>query len=207
MNRKILLVVASCALASQVYAGGNTVSLVETVVPVPYVAESHVEEAHHPASKYYVVVKGMTVLGADSTHGHDTLEGDQGYGVGIDVGYRIGNGFAVEYDFSYSTNTVIETDLEGTSHEGDASYSTQALFLVYTHHLTDTVGLFVKAGYEYETEVIDDLGIDSDADGFAYALGLEYAMNTHYTMLVEYESADIEGPRGDAVFVGMMYNF
>jgi len=204
MNKKILTVLAICGLSAQLFAGGDIAPVVEPVVEVP-----HVEEVSHDThgSNFYVIVKGLTILGDDVAHGHDTLDGDQGYGFGIDLGYRIGNGFALEYDFSYATNTVTETDEAHHTHDADATYYTHAIHLVYTYHLTHTLGVFVKGGYEYETEEIEDLHIDSNADGFAYGVGLEYAVNDHYTLMAEYEGSDIEGPRGDAIFVGVMYNF
>jgi len=202
MKKKILTVLAVCGLGTQLFAGGNiTQGEVEPVVDV-----AHHEEASH-GSDFYVIAKGLTILGDDVAHGHDTLDGDRGYGFGLDLGYRIGNGFAIEYDFSYATNTVTETDAHHHSHEADATYYTHAIHLVYTYHVTHEFGVFVKGGYEYETEEIKDFHIDSHADGFAYGVGLEYAVNDHYTMIVEYEGSDIEGPRGAAVFVGVMYNF
>ena len=203
MNKKILSVLATCSLATQLYAGGNIVPVEEPEVLVP-----HVEEASHHESNFYVIAKGLTIAGDDIEHGHGiTLDGDRGYGFGIDIGYRLGSGFALEYDFSYATNTVTETDEHHHSEEADATYTTHAVHLVYTHHITHTVGVFVKGGYEYEKEEIDDFHIDSSDNGFAYGVGVEVAMDNHYTFVVEYEGSEIEGPRGDAIFVGVMYNF
>ncbi len=190
-------------LVTGVYAGGQIEPPVEVVLDEH--VEEHVEHAAH--SPYYVIVKGLTIGGDKVSHGADTLDGERGYGFGIDLGYRVGAGFALEYDFSYATNTVEETTATGAKHEGDATYVTHAIHLVYTYHLTHTLGLFVKGGYEYETEEIEDLHIDKNDDGFAYAAGLEYALNDHYTAVLEYEQSTIDGPRDDALFLGMMYNF
>ncbi len=206
MNNKILTVLAIFGLSTQLFAGG-AIAPIETSEVIEV---AHTEEVSHDAhgSDFYIIVKGLSILGDTVAHGHDTLDGDPGYGFGIDLGYRIGNGFAVEYDFSHATNTVTETDDHGLHpHEGDATYTTHAIHLVYTMHVTDTFGVFVKGGYESETEEIEEFHIDKDSDGFAYAVGIEYAMNDHYTLMAEYEGSDIEGPRGDAVFVGVMYNF
>ena len=196
MNKKILSVLATCSLATQLYAGGD---ISPTVM--------HVEETSHHESQFYVIAKGLTIGGDKVSHGHDVLDGDRGYGFGIDLGYRLGHGFALEYDFSYAKNTVTETNAAHHSIDADATYTTHALHLVYTHHITDTVGVFVKGGYEYEKEEIKDLHIDASDKGFAYGVGVEYKIDNHYTFLVEYEGSNIEGPRGDAIFVGVMYNF
>lgn len=199
---KIVSTVASLALVTQLYAGGNIVPVSE-----PVIEETHHEEAIHNESNFYLIAKALTISGDTVNHGHATLDGDRGYGFGIDIGYRLGHGFALEYDFSRATNTVTETDEHHHSDKGDATYTTHAIDLVYTHHLTHTVGLFVKGGYEYEKEEIDDFHIDSSDKGFAYGAGLEYKMTDQYTFVVEYEGSTIEGPRGDAIFAGVMYNF
>ena len=78
---------------------------------------------------------------------------------------------------------------------------------MYTYEFTETLGVFVKAGYEYEIEDIDDYNIDVDEDGFNYGVGVELAMNHKYKLVAEYEHSTIEGPRGDSIFAGVMYNF
>jgi len=192
------------AFVTGCYAGG-------TIPEPPQVLhDDHLdsEVAHgEEHSTYYLILKGLSIGGDKVSHGTATLDGERGYGGGVDVGYRIGAGFALEYDFSYATNTVEETKSNGTKVEDDATYMTHALHLVYTYHLTHSLGVFVKGGYEYETEEIDHFHIDKDEDGFAYAGGLEYALDGHYSAMVEYEQSTIDGPRGDALFLGMIYNF
>lgn len=198
MNKKILMLLAIFCLSTQLFAGGD-------IAPVE---PPHAKETSHDTdvSNVYLIVKALTILGNNVTHGDATLDSDQGYGFGIDLGYRIGNGFALEYDFSYATNTVTETD-EHHTHEADAKYYTHTLDLVYTYHLSHTLGVFAKAGYEYEKEEIDELHIDAGDTGFAYGVGLEYELNNHYTLVVEYENSRIEAPRGAAVLAGVMYSF
>ena len=178
MTKKILMSLASIGLVTQLAASDTA------------------------QSDFYVVAKALTILG-DSYAGDHVLDGDTGYGIGIDLGYRLGHGFAVEYDFSYATNTV-EDDHHNTA---DATYFTHALDVVYTYHITSSLGVFGKLGYAYEEEEIKDFHIDGSADGAVVAGGVEYALDSHYTVLAEYEHADIEGPRGDSIFLGVMYNF
>ena len=116
----------------------------------------------------------------------------------------MGNGFALEYDFSYAKNTVIDIDL---AEEGTAKYYSHALDIVYTHELTETVGVFGKVGVEYENEKINAFEIDSDETGFAYGLGMEVEIDHSYKFVAEYEHSTIKGPRGDSIFAGVMYNF
>ena len=200
MKKTLMGIALVSSIASQLYAGGD----IEQVDIEPVSEVQH----HETASNFYVVVKGLYIMGDDVDHGHGiTLDGDGDYGFGIDVGYRLGHGFAIEYDFSYATNTVTETDEHHHTEHADATYYTHALDLVYTHHLSHEVGIFFKAGYVYEKEEIDDFHIDSSDNGFVYGVGLEYMMDEHYALLVEYEGSTIDGPRGDGIFVGVQYNF
>ncbi len=203
MKNKVLGTLAIVGLSTQLHAGGAI-----TPIEVPHTEVVHSTTAEHTEQgPFYIIVKGLMIAGDTVEHGHDTLEGESGYGFGIDVGYRLGHGFAIEYDFSYATNTITETDDHHHTHEAEATYYTHALDLVYTYHVSHTIGLFAKGGYVYEIEEIDDLHIDTSDEGFTYGIGLEYAMNSHYTFIVEYEGSTIEGPRGDGIFVGVMYSF
>lgn len=196
--KKLLLVAAlSTQLITQLFAGGD-------IVP----SEVHTEKVtlHETESKFYMIAKALMVLGDKVNDEHSVLDGDKDYGYGIDIGYRLGNGFSLEYDFSYARNTVTEDDGH-TVEEAKATYYTHALDLVYTYEFTHTVGVFVKAGYEYEVEEIKDFHIDNDGTGFNYGIGVEVAVNHKYKLISEYEHATIEGPRGDSLFVGVMYNF
>ena len=196
--KKILLAAAVAAqLTTQVFAGGD-------IAPV----EVHEPEVmgHAEESKFYIIAKALMITGDKIDHGHATLDGDRDYGYGIDIGYRLGHGFALEYDFSYASNTVTEDDGHGT-HRAKAKYYTHAFDLVYTYEFTHTFGVFVKGGYELENEKINDLHIDDDKDGFNYGFGIEYALDHKYKVVAEYELSTIDCPRGDALFVGVMYNF
>ncbi|MGB5505453.1 MAG: porin family protein [Sulfurovum sp.] len=197
--KKVLLAVAlSAQFTTQLFAGGD-------IAPV----EAHEPEVmtHEAESKFYVIPKVLMIMGDKVGHGDAQLDGDRDYGYGIDIGYRLGHGFALEYDFSYSRNTVTEIEHGHTMHEAKATYYTHALDLVYTYDFTHTFGMFVKAGYEHEIEEIKDLHIDNNEDGFNYGVGMEVALNHTYKLIAEYEHATIEGPRGDSIFLGVMYNF
>jgi len=195
MNKKIF---AGALLAGQImtqaYAGGN----IEVTEP----EATEVEE-----SKFYIVGKGMAIFGDTVTEEESILDGDSGYGFGIDIGYRLGNGFALEYDFSYSSNTVTESR-EGFEPEAyDFDYYTSAIDFIYTYEVTESLGLFAKAGYEYEWEHIDALDEKNTNNGAVFGVGLEVAMNESYKFVGEYEHSTIKGPRGDALFAGLMFNF
>lgn len=197
MTKKLWSAAIALQLAAQLMAGGD-------IAPVEPVHE--VEEVEHVEKPYYIVVKGLMVTGDKVDHGEATLDGDRGYGFGIDVGYRFAEGFAIEYDFSYAENTV--TEMVGhESEEACAKYYTHALDLVYTYEATETIGIFGKIGLEYEVEKIDDLHIDNDDTGFVWGLGIEAAVDDTYKIVVEYEHSTIEGPHGNSIFAGVMYNF
>ncbi|HID15415.1 MAG TPA: porin family protein, partial [Candidatus Atribacteria bacterium] len=156
-------------MSTGVFAGGDVEPL-----------ETEEVEVFEEESRFYIVAKGLMILGDSTEHGEALLKGDRDYGFGIDFGYRIGNGFALEYDFSFSKNRVLETKPGHTPEYVDADYTTSALDIVYVFEVTERVGLFVKAGYEYEWEEIEDLGIDSKEHGFVLGVGTEVAMNEKF---------------------------
>ena len=197
MKKALLAAAITAQLSTQLFAGGD---IAPVEVQIPEVME------HETESKFYVIAKALMIMGDKVDHEGSILDGDRDYGFGIDLGYRLGNGFALEYDFSYARNTVTE-DNGDTIEEAKAKYYTHALDLVYTYELTETVGVFAKAGYEYEIEEIKDYDIDSDDNGFNFGAGVELAINHQYKFIAEYEHSTIEGPRGDSIFAGVMYNF
>jgi len=163
-------------------------------------------ELEHEESKFYLVVAALMDLGDSVNHESAVLTGDRDYGFGIDIGYRIGNGFAVEYDFTYARNTV--TKIEGSVvEEALGIYYTSALDLVYVYEVGYGVGFFGKIGYEYEWETISDYHIDTEKGGVIFGGGIEIEMTEHYKFLVEYEDSRVESTRGASVLVGLMYNF
>jgi len=203
MKAQMISALTIYSLATQIYAGGDVVPM-ENTAPSE-VVEAHTEHETH--GRFYVIVKGLTISGDTAPHGDTTLDGDRGYGFGIDVGYMFGNGFGLEYDFSYATNTVTETDEHHHSEEANGKYYTHALDIVYVYHLSHTVGIFVKAGYEYEIEEIKDFHIDSEANGALFGFGFEVSMNEDYRFVAEVEKSNIDGPRGNSIFAGVMYVF
>lgn len=198
MKKTLLATLLATQLLTQLHAGGD-------IEPVE-VTEPEVSETEAAESKFYVVAKGMMVLGDTVDEEKSVLDGDRDYGYGIDLGYRLGNGFALEYDFSYASNTVTETRGEEIE-EGTGKYYTSALDLVYTVEATENIGIFGKVGYEYEWEKIDAYDIDNRNHDFVFGVGTEIAMNEDYKFVAEYEHSLVEGPHGDSVFAGVMFNF
>jgi opacity protein-like surface antigen len=189
MIKKILLVVVAFLFTTQLMA-----------------EEMH-EGMHQEESKYYAVIKGLYIVGDNTQHGEALLSGDDGYGFGIDLGYRLEYGFSLEYDFSYSTNSVTEVVEGEEPRSADASYMTHAIDLVYGYEVFEKVELFAKVGYEYEVEKISDYGIDNGSDGAVIGAGVEYEFMPSYKIMGEYEHSTIDGPRGNSLYLGLMYNF
>ena len=195
MKKTLLAATLVTQLLTQLHAGGD-------IEPVE-MNEPEMMETEAAESKFYVVASGMYILGDTVEHDGLLLDGDKDFGFGIDLGYRIGNGFAVEYDFTYGSNTVTE----GTE-EAKATYYTSAIDLVYVYEMTETIGVFGKVGYEYEWETISDLDIDNEDHGFVFGVGTEVAINETYKFVAEYEYSEIEGPKGQGAFLaGVMINF
>jgi len=198
MKKQLLTAAIAAQLFTQLHAGGDLKEVEPAVTEVEVIEE---------ASNWYVVAKGMVILGDDVTVENALLDGDTGYGFGIDLGYRISESFAIECDYSYSSNTVTETRVGHEAEEFDADYQTLALDAVYSFEATEMVELFAKAGFEYEWEKIDDLDEDNFDYGMVFGVGVEVEMSETYRFVAEYEHSTIDGPRGDAVFAGVMYNF
>jgi len=165
------------------------------VVPAPAPKPKPVVKKAVPKgpSNFYTVLKGISIMG-DTYNCNCT---DSGYGAGIDLGYKLGNGFATELGLSYAKN-----DLNNVS--GDVSHKTGALSLVYTYPLTDVLGLFGKVGYMIEKSSLD--GSDNES-GMLYGGGLEYGLGGNYAILGEYQATTIDSLRGDAASLGLKYNF
>lgn len=184
-------------LMTQLYAGGD----IEVKIHEP----EHLESTHEE-SKFYIIIAGLMVLGESYQHEDVLLEGDRDYGIGIDIGYRLGYGFAVEYDFTYATDTVTETKL-GVTEESTGKYYTSAVDIVYTYEIVEGFGVFGKVGYEFEWESVVQFDIDTQGHGFVFGTGIEVHLNEHYKFIAEFEHSLIKGPRGDSLFAGLMYNF
>ena len=204
MNTKTLTVAGAMLLALSFQAQAE-----EEV----HSSRAHIKAEHHEEGNLYVVAKGMLSLGekkteeATDTEKEAELEGDMGGGIGLDVGYRVGYGFALEFDFSYGQTNVTKKVAGEEDKSGSGQYMTFGIDLLYGYHLNESWVLFAKGGYEYEIEKITDLDIDLGSQGFAYGVGMEYAINSHYAVLVEYEGSTIESPRGPGIFGGISYTY
>ncbi len=170
-------------------------------------SRAHIEAKHHKEGNLYVVAKGLISLGDTVTEGEERLKGDVGTGVGIDLGYRLGYGFATELDFAYAHTTVTKSVAGEEDLRADADYYSYGIDLLYGYHINEEYVLFGKIGWEIEKEKISDYGIDGTNDGFCYAVGLEYALSEHWAFVGEYEGSLIEGPRGNSLFAGLSYTF
>lgn len=152
---------------------------------------------------YYIVFKSLMGMGEEVKEENEVLNGTKGFGLGLDFGYRLNHNFALEYDLSYEKNSIEregEKDITG-------KYQTHGLDIVYTHHFNHHIGVFIKAGLEFEHEMISDLDINNFENGLAYGLGVEAQLYKNVNFLIEYEQSTIKGSRGDALFVGILYEF
>lgn len=163
-------------------------------------------QTHEKESKFYVATKGLVTLGNSIKEEDSTLDGGTGYGLGIDLGYRIRKGLAVELDGTYTQNTITEVFSNGDKEDLDGSYATSSLDIVYEHKLIEKLAVFAKGGVEYEREKITHK--DSKiTQGYSYSIGSEYEVSESMAILAEYEGTTIDGPRGNGIFAGVVYNF
>ncbi|WP_297440678.1 porin family protein [Sulfurimonas sp.] len=176
-------------------------------------SRTHIEAKHHKEGNLYIVGKGLLTLGdnfteeAKGTEPEAKLSGNTGGGIGIDVGYRMGYGFAAELDFSYAQTRVKKSVVGEEDITADADYYSYGLDLLYGYHINEEYVIFGKIGWEIEQEEISDYDISGTNNGFAYAVGFEYAFTEHWAFVGEYEGSLIEGPHGPSIFAGASYTF
>ncbi len=149
-------------------------------------------------SDFYLIIKGLSVLRQEADH--ETSH--SGHGGGFDLGYRFAEGFAVEYDFTYGETKLEESDMT----IGRIFYG-QSLDLIYTKEVTEDVGIFGKFGYEHENEKVDAHHQKAEEDGINIGLGIEYALNSSYKIIAEYEHFTAKESDSDLVFGGVMFDF
>jgi opacity protein-like surface antigen len=159
--------------------------------PLSLFANESLHTKEH-GSKYYVIAKGLMVLGAKK----EGEEGDVGYGAGIDIGYHLPHDFAVEFVSSMAKNKVEQESV---------NYFTYGLALEYERHISKHFAAFVKGGVEVETENTEHT--TESETGFIYAAGLEYIISPKYDIVLEYEGSTIESTMGECIFAGVKYNF
>jgi opacity protein-like surface antigen len=200
-NKLVLSVLLAMQTSMTAYAGMN-----ETEMEKAYEEATCKSDIEMTEAPYYVVLKDLYTLGDDVREGEAILDGDNGAGAGIDLGYRLGNGFALEFDLSYERNTVTERREGEEPREADADFYTAAIDVVYTYEVGEALGVFAKAGFEREWADLGELGSEND-NGAVFGAGFEYAVDETYKFVMEYEHSTIDSARGDGIFAGVMINF
>ena len=161
---------------------------------IPKIEEKVHEVKEKSPSGFYLIGKGLYIAGEENNH----IDADSGKGLGLDLGYRFNKNLAVELGGTYSKN-------EEKVSSSDISYKTAALSLVYTLHATEGLGIFAKAGYMKEKASMH--GESESESGLAYGGGLEYELSHNTALVAEYETSNIDSTRGNAISLGLMYNF
>ena len=165
--------------------------------------ENESENFRHKEEKVYLVVKGLASAG-DTIHEEEAkVEGSNGRGIGVDVGYRTGMGVNIELDYAYTKLDITETSAdEKINTTGD--YHSISLDLLYAYHINEPLAVFVKGGIEYEMEKIDKLDVDKSDNGFLYGAGVEYEVKENMALIFEYEDSTIDGPKGYTLAAGLV---
>ncbi|QOP46016.1 porin family protein [Sulfurimonas paralvinellae] len=161
------------------------------------------ETFHHKEEKVYVVAKGLMTNGDTIQEGEASVKGKNGKGFGIDLGYRTGTGVNFEIDYAYTELDVTETTPTEETH-ATGKYHSFSFDLLYAYHLNEPFAIFAKAGYEYEKEKINTLGVDKSDTGFLYGAGFEYELKENLAFIFEYEDSTIDGPKGYTLAAGLV---
>ena len=162
-----------------------------------FAAEAQEYEA---AKKFYIIPKWIHTYGAT----YHNEKGNTGDGIGLDLGYRFAEGLGIEIDVTYERTSVRAIEEEEVIKE-NAKYLTTSLDLAYTYEANENLGILFKVGYEYEREKIADT--TKHNTGLIYAAGFEYRIDEDFKFVMEYEKSTIDGPKGDMLAAGIMYNF
>ncbi|MBD3789959.1 MAG: porin family protein [Campylobacterales bacterium] len=189
--------VIPCILSAFLWAGGD-IAPVEPEVTVPEVASE--------VSPFYVVVKYMTSRGSSLSEENAYLDGDHAHGIGLDIGYKFNEHFAIELAGTYGKNDVTRTE-EDVTEVASAAYKSFAINLVVSQMITEKIGVFGKVGVEDEYEKVSDFGIDESDTGMDYAAGMNYEIDEHNALIAEYEGTTIDGLLGDTIYVGVEHTF
>jgi len=118
-------------------------------------------------------------------------------------GYHLNENFAVEasyYDFGDQVDGSSTLSIDGFS-----------LGLVGSVPLSDRFSVFGKVGiHAWDADISGPIRArfsdDSDSDLF-YGAGLDYAMNSNWTIRGEYERYEVDDFNMDVGSVGLIYNF
>ncbi len=172
-------------------------TLATLLIAGTFVSTSATETEH---KHFYIAPKWIHTYG-ETYHNE---KGDCGNGIGLDIGYYLGEGFSVEIDATYEKTTVRAIEEESIERE-DVKYLTTSFAMTYTYPLTHNIGPFLKVGYEYEREKIADE--TKHNTGWIYAVGVEYELNEEFKLMIEYEKSTIDGPKGDMLAAGIVYSF
>lgn len=164
-------------------------------------------------SHMYIVGKVFTSPGQDYDHGGHTITGDTATGFGLDLGYKLGDHWAVELAYSAGSGSVkahqssLPLLASSSPSSVDASYNALGLLGVYTAHLGESFSLVGKLGGVSESEDLGEAGGSSSATGLVYVLGCEYKLFGHNELVLEYEDTTIDGPRAYTLFLGFKHGF
>ena len=157
----------------------------------------------HKEEKVYIVPKVLMSSGHTISEEDARVKGENGRGVGLDLGYRTGTGLNFEVDYAYTKVDITEQKgEEKTKTTGD--YNSASFDILYAYHINEPLAVFAKTGFEYEKEKIDKLNVDKSDTGFLYGAGFEYEVKENMALLVEYEDSTIDGPKGYTVAVGLV---
>jgi len=167
-------------------------------VSVIYADQIKKDKLHNETTPYYLALKYIYAFGDN----YEDVTGDKGYGIGIDLGYRLYHHLSIEIDFTYENSNVI--DAEENSRE-DIKYYTTSLDLVYAYEVFHRTSIIFKTGFEIEYE--KEKKSTKKSEGIIFAVGVEYDINSRYKFISEYEKSTVNGPKGDVIMMGIVYNF
>jgi hypothetical protein len=191
MKKILVTAVAALTLGTSAFAGGDIAPVEATVTPCT------------AAKTGLYLGGGVTALFTD-TIGLDNYDGEDGYGIQLNIGYDV---YTVD-----AFNVAVEARLGKTfwSMADDTDVYTAGLFVKPEYKFGD-FGVYGLAGYGVTKTEVNH--VTDDASDFVWGGGADYAINSDWEVFIDYvvypETSNlvVKDGKNDILTLGVNYNF
>lgn len=195
MKNIVLSAVATAAISSFAIAGGDVVPVVPIVEPV--------EGNFYVGAAYSAVDVRQTEAPSINPTVNDNFTA-----VMLQAGYKFNEYIAVEGRVSLGLEESVVSNY--ATHE-DSSVDVWAIYAKPMYPVTDLLDVYALLGYASTSYDIPTVSIDDDS-GFAYGIGLQYAITDNIATFIDYVNLYEKNktPNDDFVYsysVGVNYTF